>query len=261
MDLFGIGGIVQGASNLATGLLNYNQQSKQFEYQKELNKLQMQREDTQYQRTVTDMRQAGLSPLAMQGLNSSSPLTSAPAPQFDLASVPDIVSLMSSVQEARNKNALDQEDIYYKKLNNLFTSMDFDNRLNESRANVISKIYDNLDKRTRAIYNARYGINDSMTREERFAQIIAHEFQPEFQEGSGKSFRELEKNPDSFSQFKDYGSPVSLKSLINQIGDENILDEAYDKILETTKKKLDEKIEKGKKKVKNSKFNPLNWFK
>lgn len=260
MDLFGIGGVVQGASNLATGLLNYNQQSKQFEYQKELNKLQMQREDTQYQRTVNDMRQAGLSPLAMQGLNSSSPLTSANAPQFDSAAIPDIVGIMSSVQEARNKDELDQQDIYAKKLNNLYTSMDFENRLNESRADVISKIYDNLDKRTRAIYNARYGINDSMSREERFAQIIAHELQPQFQEGSGEKFRELEKNPDLFSEFKDYGSPVSLKSLLNQIGDKNILDEAYEKILEIGKKKVEEKIEKGKKKIKDSKLNPLNWF-
>lgn len=53
---------------------------------------------------------------------------------------------------------------------------------------------------------------------------------------------------------------MSLKSLINQIGDYNILDEAYDKILETGKKKIDEKIEKGKKKFKDSKLNPLNWF-
>lgn len=260
MDLFGIGAVAQAGSGLAVGLLNYNQQAKQFEYQKELNKLQMQREDTQYQRTVNDMRQAGLSPLAMQGLNSSTPLTSAVAPQFDSASIPDIVGLMSSVQEARNKDALDQQDIYNKKLNNLFTSMDFENRLNESRANVISKIYDNLDKRTRAIYNARYGINDSMTREERFAQIIAHEFNPKFQEGSGEDFRNLEKNPDSFSEFKNYGSPVSLESLIKQIGDENILDEAFDKVLKTGKEKINEKIEKGKKKLKDSKLNPLNWF-
>lgn len=260
MDLFGIGATLQAGAGLATGLLNYNQQSKQFEYQKELNKLQMQREDTQYQRTVSDMRQAGLSPLAMQGLNSSTPLTSASAPQFDSASLPDIVGLMSNVQSARNQDSLQQQEIYSRKLNNLFTSMDFENRLNESRANVISKIYDNLDKRTRAIYNARYGITDSMTREERFAQIIAHEHFPQFQEGSGKDFRNLEKNPDSFSEFENYGSPVSLKSLIDQIGDKTVFDEAYDKILETGKKKINEKIEKGKQKLKDSKLNPLNWF-
>lgn len=260
MDLFGIGAIGQGISNFTVGLLNYNQQAKQYEYQKELNQLQMQREDTQYQRTVKDMRAAGMSPLAMQGLNSSSPLTSASAPQFDSASLPDIVGLMSNIQQARNQDALQQQDIYSKKLNNLFTSMDFENRLNESRANVISKIYDNLDKRTRAIYNARYGINDSMSREERFAQIIAHEFQPDFMDGKGEDFRNLEKNPESFSEFKNYGSPVSLKSLINQMDKSNILDDAFDKVLETGKQKINEKIEKGKDKVKNSRFNPFNWF-
>lgn len=194
MDLFGIGGIVQGASNLATGLLNYNQQSKQFEYQKELNKLQMQREDTQYQRTVNDMRQAGLSPLAMQGLNSSSPLTSAAAPQFDPQSLPDILGMAGQVSQIRNANKLAAEDIYSKKLDNLFKSMDMQNQFDMSKARVISMLYDNMDKRAKALYNARYGLNSGMGQNERYLQILAHEIFPKYKEGTGEEFRNLEKH-------------------------------------------------------------------
>lgn len=212
MDLFGIGGIVQGASNLATGLLNYNQQSKQFEYQKELNKLQMQREDTQYQRTVNDMRQAGLSPLAMQGLNSSSPLTSASAPQFNPQSLPDILGIAGQVSQIRNANKLAEEDVRSKKLDNLFKSMDMQNQFDMSKAKVISMLYDNMDKRSRSLYNATYGLNSGMSPNERYMQILAHEVFPKYKEGSGKEFRQLEKNPDLFSKFENYGSPVSLNA-------------------------------------------------
>lgn len=212
MDLFGIGGVIQGVSNFATGLLNYNQQSKQFEYQKELNKLQMQREDTQYQRTVNDMRQAGLSPLAMQGLNSSSPLTSAVAPQFDPQSLPDILGMAGQVSQIRNANKLAEQDIYSKKLDNLFKSMDMQNQFDMSKARVISMLYDNMDKRAKAVYNARYGLNSGMSSSERYMQILAHEVFSKYKEGSGKEFRELEKNPDLFSDFEHYGSPVSLNA-------------------------------------------------
>lgn len=48
---------------------------KQAEEQRRLNEIQMQREDTTYQRTVNDMSNAGLSPLAMSGVNSANALT------------------------------------------------------------------------------------------------------------------------------------------------------------------------------------------
>lgn len=48
---------------------------KEREKQEELNKLQMEREDTAYQRTVEDMNKAGLNPLTMSGTNNAQPLT------------------------------------------------------------------------------------------------------------------------------------------------------------------------------------------
>ena len=53
----------------------YGSRERERERQEELNKLQMQREDTAYQRTVEDMKKAGLNPLTMSGTNNAQPLT------------------------------------------------------------------------------------------------------------------------------------------------------------------------------------------
>lgn len=89
MDLSWIGGIAQaGASifdtikNSETANNNLNFQNEvfaqnqknweaNFDYQKALQERIFDREDTSYQRTVNDMRQAGLNPLAMNGTNGS----------------------------------------------------------------------------------------------------------------------------------------------------------------------------------------------
>ncbi len=87
MDLSWIGGVAQaGASlydtyqNAQTAEENLNWQKEafaqnqanwreNFDYQKALQERIFDREDTSYQRTVSDMRQAGLNPLTMNGTN------------------------------------------------------------------------------------------------------------------------------------------------------------------------------------------------
>ena len=54
-----------------TNEINYGMFKENLDYQKALNEQIMQREDTSYQRTVADMRKAGLNPLTMSGLNGS----------------------------------------------------------------------------------------------------------------------------------------------------------------------------------------------
>lgn len=76
-------------TNMRIAILNAMQQQEannknlafqrdQLEYQKALNELIMQREDTAYQRTVEDMRNAGLNPLMMTGTNGSGGTIQAP---------------------------------------------------------------------------------------------------------------------------------------------------------------------------------------
>lgn len=68
------------------GFLNYQQQEKQLEYQKQLNALQVQREDTAYRRAVEDARAAGLSPLSVSQGAASGSLNAGDAPQLDIGS-------------------------------------------------------------------------------------------------------------------------------------------------------------------------------
>ena len=83
MDLFGIGSTINAISNLATGTMNYKEQKKareenmafqkeQFEYLKQQNALQQQREDTAVQRKMKDLRESGLNPLAADATGGAS---------------------------------------------------------------------------------------------------------------------------------------------------------------------------------------------
>lgn len=62
---------------------NFNLQQQQFDYQKQLNDLTMEREDTAYQRAVKDANAAGLSSLSVGSGASAASQTSASAPQIN----------------------------------------------------------------------------------------------------------------------------------------------------------------------------------
>lgn len=66
---------------------NFGLQQNQFDYQKRLNTLQMEREDNAIQRQVADLQAAGFSPLMASGGSPSSPLSSGSAPQYDVSGV------------------------------------------------------------------------------------------------------------------------------------------------------------------------------
>ena len=99
----------------ATGiadLVTFGGYSKSLERKKqeELNKLQMQREDSTYQRTVEDMNKAGLNPLSMSGTNSAQPLTNPIKSEnntFDKAMQLGtmISSVATGIAQAKNLNA------------------------------------------------------------------------------------------------------------------------------------------------------------
>ena len=126
MDLSFIGGLAQAGasiydttknSEIAKKNLDWEKEAftqnqanwrENFDYQKALQERIFDREDTSYQRTVNDMRQAGLNPLAMNGINSSgeaiatSPLQQE-APQSQKISntakiMSDLIGTMNGIQ-------------------------------------------------------------------------------------------------------------------------------------------------------------------
>lgn len=76
--------LTQG-SKLGSSVVNFISQQKNLNYQKQLQQKLFDREDTSYQRTVADMRNAGLNPLSMSSTNGSGATVSTTAPVSDLS--------------------------------------------------------------------------------------------------------------------------------------------------------------------------------
>lgn len=139
--------LVNGFSSLAqTGLAaaNYKQnydiaqqnlqlQQDKFEYDKALQQQIFEREDTAYQRTVNDMRSAGLSPLNMSGQNGAGSVVSTSAPQRQTQSSTDAINAfnnafnnfatmqqtLSSIKNSQKQNQLLQTEIDANNIDNV----------------------------------------------------------------------------------------------------------------------------------------------
>lgn len=138
---------------------------KQAEEQRRLNEIQMQREDTTYQRTVNDMSNAGLSPLAMNGVNSANALTNGEDASNNaftnaMALAQAVTQIATGMATANNLNAgttgmkitseLDKMDLNYLKNNKISPLQENKNReLELAKVNkgfwgrIASDMYDN----------------------------------------------------------------------------------------------------------------------
>lgn len=144
--------LVNGFSSLAQiglGFANYKQnsdiaqqnlqlQQDKFEYDKALQQQIFEREDTAYQRTVNDMRSAGLSPLNMSGQNGAGSVVSTSAPQRQTQSATDAINsfnnvfnnfatmqqTLSSIKNSQKQNELLQTEINSNNLDNSFKAIE-----------------------------------------------------------------------------------------------------------------------------------------
>ena len=108
----GYGNDLGSFGNWVLDLFTFGGHSRERERRKqeELNKLQMEREDTAYQRTVEDMKKAGLNPLTMSSTDSAQPLTNPIKSEnntFDKAIqlATTISAVATGLAQAKNLNA------------------------------------------------------------------------------------------------------------------------------------------------------------
>ena len=196
-------------TNAAIAQQNLQFQRENLDYQKALQQQIFQREDSSYQRTVNDMRQAGISPLAMNGTNGAGEAIATTAMNNDYKDSSYMKQFPNHVESALNtysqlvtlKQNQAVNDAQIRKLNaeadsqdveNRFQKLDFANRLAKSimeknnyaadyvgktRANEFARLqnimqgYLNADAKRQSDYNSYFGLNPQMTPYERAASF------------------------------------------------------------------------------------------
>lgn len=136
---------------------NFGFAKEAYEYQKELNNLQMQREDTAIQRQVADLKAAGLSPLMASGGSSTGQYLAGNTPQFDTSGIASAMSNLAGIY--MDKASMRQQAYQFARQQHLQTA--------QSVANLTSLKLDNDLKREEIKsqkiindYNLNHGVRD-----------------------------------------------------------------------------------------------------
>lgn len=130
---------------------NYQWQKTQWEYQKELNNLAMQREDTAYSRAVQDLKNAGLSPLMLSAGAGAQALSSGVAPQYDVNGVNTAYGAKQDALERRRQQINENRQYRFqvkqanRQLGLQTASMAL--QVEKQTQELINSIYDNRQKK------------------------------------------------------------------------------------------------------------------
>lgn len=176
-----------------TNKINYGMFKENLDYQKALNEQIMQREDTSYQRTVADMRKAGLNPLTMSGLNGSGgnvanvapysqePITNNYMPETFRPDVRignltmEALQTMNELQKfqigedyQRQQKAI-ADSAEYKAKEDAWTLM---NKITDSKMNTMTKQYLLEDMARNMDFNAEHGIFNGMSETDRNTRFL-----------------------------------------------------------------------------------------
>lgn len=218
-------------SNEKIASQNLDFQKEKLAYDMQLQQQIFNREDTAYQRTVKDMRSAGISPLVMQGTNGVGEAIATTAPQNGM--VYDYTTGMSTDSDKINSlfNAIGQissvmqqsQQVRSLKLQNDFTEKTLNYRVAREQAETILARYHALDARDKRYFQNVFGVNEHMPREQQLANITSvlamsdNDFNSRL---NGKSLRDFEDSDYDFSKMLDYGTydNRSVRDLLNSVG-------------------------------------------
>lgn len=144
---------------------NYEWQKTQWDYQKQLNNLAMQREDTAFQRARADLEKAGLSPLMLSNGAGAQALNSGVAPQYDVNGVNTAYGAKQDALERRRQqiNENRQYRFQQKQANRQFAlqTASMALQVEKQTQDLVSSIYDNRQKKAQTqLIEGEYDYNE-----------------------------------------------------------------------------------------------------
>lgn len=165
-------------------------QRENFEYQKALQQKIFDREDSAYQRTVADMRQAGLSPLMMNGTNGAGEAIQTEPLHNDfqmqdkgmLQVASEAVQMLSGLQGVKRQI-----------LENDYLNKTLDDRVNFQKFQTILSEYEQSDGARREKFDKYFGLYKDMPEKQKFMNILMKTFGVD--PGNMENY-----NPDNFSK-------------------------------------------------------------
>lgn len=130
---------------------NYEWQKTQWEYQKQLNQLAMEREDNAFQRARADLEKAGLSPLMLSTGAGAQALNAGVAPQYDVSGVNTSYGAKQDALERRRQqiNENRQYRFQQKQANRQLAlqSASMALQVEKQTQELVSSIYENRQKK------------------------------------------------------------------------------------------------------------------
>lgn len=208
------------ATNKAIADQNLGFQRDNLDYTKALQQQIFNREDSSYQRTVADMRAAGMSPLVMNGTNGAGEAlaTTALNNQYQHTQPLDYKSPFEAFNGIANILQT-REAIRSQRLQNEYAEQTMDYRVNMARCQALASSYNSLDAARKEKINKYFGINSGMSEKERLACIVSKVLGYPLVDSEGNYNKDFSLD-SLFNSLKKYKTQYGLSGIADFLGSE-----------------------------------------